>query len=288
MWRAARVDPHHGFDGVACPSRSLCVAVDDAGNVLSSRHPSGRASAWQRAHIDARPLMGVACPSVELCVSADSYGYALTATRPAAGPKAWITTFADLAPRGGWIVPTFESVACPSVLLCYASNGTGYVAALTDLTGVVASQETPVGRIDVVHGEQVFSMSCPTASFCVETTQNQLLSSSDPTGGASAWTSARLTQTRGSGGLGGVSCVATTLCVVTGGIGSAGYVWVATHPNSGQKAWTHTQVDNHQLYGPSCPSLHLCVAGDAAGNVVAVRDPLSLHGASGGGLTGSR
>src|SRR5690242_1142759 len=36
----------HAIGAVACPSASLCVAVDDVGNVLRSSAPTSGASAW--------------------------------------------------------------------------------------------------------------------------------------------------------------------------------------------------------------------------------------------------
>jgi hypothetical protein len=58
-WTVAPVDPNGpalGFvdqpslTGVSCPSVSLCVAVDRAGNVLTSANPTGGSSAWTVAH----------------------------------------------------------------------------------------------------------------------------------------------------------------------------------------------------------------------------------------------
>ena len=34
------------LDGVSCPSSGLCVAVDGAGDVVTSTNPTGGASAW--------------------------------------------------------------------------------------------------------------------------------------------------------------------------------------------------------------------------------------------------
>jgi hypothetical protein len=38
---APHVDAHRSLTGVSCPSRAFCVAVDAAGNVVSSTHPMG-------------------------------------------------------------------------------------------------------------------------------------------------------------------------------------------------------------------------------------------------------
>ena len=75
--------PHTARDGlvaVRCPTTSLCVALDDAGDILTSRNPGAAVPVWKRAHVD-RGLSAIACPSASLCVAVDSRGNALTSTR---------------------------------------------------------------------------------------------------------------------------------------------------------------------------------------------------------------
>jgi hypothetical protein len=58
--------------GVSCPSSSLCVAVDDSGNVLTSTAPTD-ASTWTVTNVDGtHPLADVSCPTTTLCVAGDS------------------------------------------------------------------------------------------------------------------------------------------------------------------------------------------------------------------------
>jgi hypothetical protein len=99
-----------------------------------------------------------------------------------------------------------------------------------------------------------------------------VLTSSNPTGGAAAWTTTLVDNpspdisTRG--GLDDVSCASIGLCVV---VDVNGNVVTSTNPLGGATAWTLTNVDGgNELSGVSCPNVSLCVAVDADGNGNAV------------------
>jgi hypothetical protein len=53
----------NAVDSISCPSTTLCVAVDSAGNVVGSTGPTGGASAWTTSEVDGRtPLDAISCP----------------------------------------------------------------------------------------------------------------------------------------------------------------------------------------------------------------------------------
>jgi hypothetical protein len=82
--------------GVSCPNASLCVAVDSAGNVLTSTTTTGGASAWTVTSVDDNAsLTGISCPSSSLCVAVDNYGDVVTSTNPTGGASAWTLTNVD-------------------------------------------------------------------------------------------------------------------------------------------------------------------------------------------------
>ena len=102
--------------GLACPSRSLCVAVDVAGHVLSSTHPLAARAAWTVANVDPRTrLRALSCPSRRLCVAVDDAGRVLTARNPSRGAASW--TSGTVRPGG------LLDVSCPSARLCVAVGG---------------------------------------------------------------------------------------------------------------------------------------------------------------------
>jgi len=124
------------------------------------------------------------------------------------------------------------------------------------------------------------AVSCPSALLCVSVDQfGGIVSSTDPTGGASAWSFAQLgSQTYRPNTpcnlvalcLLGVSCPSTTLCVA---VGNNGEMVVSSEP-TGAGEWTQSEVDEgRSLLGVSCPSVSLCVAVDQAGDVLTSTDP---------------
>ena len=85
--------------GVSCPSVSMCVAIDSAGNAVASSDPTGPASAWTTTPIETscppnsglcvKQLEAISCPSVSLCVAVDGTGHVLTSTRPTKPSERW-------------------------------------------------------------------------------------------------------------------------------------------------------------------------------------------------------
>src|SRR5438445_10673591 len=75
--------------------------------------------------------------------------------------------------------------------------------------------------------------SCPSSSLCVAVDVNgNVVTSSNPTGGATAW---RVTNVDGSNALTGVSCPSSVFCVAVDGSGN---VATSSNPTGGAAAWT--------------------------------------------------
>ena len=81
------IDTGNALAGVACPSSSLCVAVDESGNALTSTTPA-TASSWKSAPTgDTSGLSRVTCaPATTLCVAIDEDGGLITSPDPATSP----------------------------------------------------------------------------------------------------------------------------------------------------------------------------------------------------------
>ena len=71
-WSIAEVQKGVAIDAVSCTRESLCVAVDEAGDVLSSSNPTGGAGAWSVVHVDEHGLSAVSCASESLCVATNT------------------------------------------------------------------------------------------------------------------------------------------------------------------------------------------------------------------------
>jgi hypothetical protein len=130
-------------------------------------------------------------------------------------------------------------------------------------------------------------ISCPTVALCVAVEGSgdaarvgNIFTSTNPTGGAGAWTVApNIDGNAGFGGPSGVSCPSASLCVA---VDRAGNVLTSTNPTGGAGAWVVTNVESGALgglAGVSCASASLCAAVDYAGNVVTSTNPTGGPGA---------
>ena len=288
-WTATRV----GLSQVTCVSASLCVGVG-GGSVVTSTNPTGGAGAWTVAEVDAVHypadfLSAVSCPSASLCVAFDSAGNVVTSTDPTGGAGAWAITNVDGA-------NPLTGVSCPAASLCVAIDRGGNVVTSTDPTGGASAWHVvPVDTKGVFcagfFGEVCFGLtgiSCPSASLCVAVDlKGDVVASTDPTGGASAWHVAHVdtegvacSEVYGCYGISAVSCASPSLCVA---VDEAGNAVTSTNPTGGSSAWHVAHVDPgdlctpssgcHGLSGVSCPSRSLCVAADVEGSVLTSTNP---------------
>jgi hypothetical protein len=285
-WKLIRTGaPAAPVTAVFCRSARLCLAVGDRGQILSSTHPTGGSAAWRWSATDGEnPLTAIACPSPTECIAGgdaaavDGTGTGVpvlaSSTDPAGDASAWSVSSAVGA----------GVLSCPSTRLCVAGDGSGDISTSSTPAGPTSSWTKaavvpPQPQCEYEHCTNTYasinSLSCPTASLCAAIADNNAasltyyLSSTDPAGGASAWTlDSQLTFTMQS-----VSCPATTLCVAVGGSTAA----TSTTPTAGS-SFTPATIDTApgaSLLAVSCPSSTLCVAVDDKGNVLATTTPTS-------------
>jgi hypothetical protein len=270
------------------------VAVCSAalgGTAASPLTGSAPAAVWQlQAHIEGErfrpnlPLLGVSCPSGSLCVAVGELDTIASSANPTGGGSAWHqaepTGEAENDCHESWKPPcqdprnrTIRGISCPSAQLCVAVTGEGYVYSTTQPTGT--GNDWRVTDIDGNGRDtHLLGISCPTTSLCVAVsgeryTAGKVLTSTNPTGGTSAWT---VTQLDESLDLRGVSCGTPTLCVA---VAEQGRLLVSTNPTGGASAWTAlgTPGGPGDLQGVSCAAAALCVAGNAGGNLLASTNP---------------
>lgn len=114
-------------------------------------------------------------------------------------------------------------------------------------------------------------VSCPSTRLCAVASQQSILTSTQPTGGAAAW---KATPT--SDRVSDVACPTAKLCVATGAAASTGdpEVLTSTDPTS-RAPWKASNVGSPDVNftGVSCPSIWLCVASDSEGRVFASSYP---------------
>ncbi len=300
-WNVAHVDSNQGcgpdacsFQAISCPSTSFCAAVDDAGYVFTSTDPTAGAAGWSSAQIN-RPndLTAISCPSVSVCVAVNYNGEAIASTNPTAGAGAWHATTIDsgfcTGPGlchgiGNVGERQLDAISCPSVSLCVAGDWDGDVITSTDPAGgsnpwsIAYADNNSTGALTGGSIQvAITDVSCPSVSLCVGNDgTGGLITSQNPTGGASAWKLTRAAPVAGGPGGGGfwsLSCPSASLCgaLYQSSWSAPTEVDLSYHPLNGAE-WTPVTVDRvAELRAISCLSELLCVAVDKAGHVIVGR-----------------
>ncbi|MGA8746198.1 MAG: hypothetical protein WB507_10075 [Solirubrobacterales bacterium] len=192
------------------------------------------ASSWTVRQLSDGPteanIFGISCPSASLCVAVGSNSTVATSTNPIGGASAWNAVH----PEG------------------YVEGGPGPGKTL-------------------VLGKAIRGVSCPSVNLCVAVVSNprHVLTSTEPTGGASAWHITELPPQALQ--MEGISCPSAHLCVA---VTSKGNVVTSTDPTGGASDWTTAEVgEGSGLRGVACPNESLCVAVGPPGKVFVSTDP---------------
>ncbi|HEX3325504.1 MAG TPA: carboxypeptidase regulatory-like domain-containing protein, partial [Actinomycetota bacterium] len=287
---------------IDCPSASLCVAVDEDGNILSSTDPTGGIEDWDIASVFPGQTLGdISCASASLCVAVGEEGRIFSSTEPAEGATAWDAVETD--PER-----FLEGVSCPSASLCVAVDDDGNALSSTDPTGnagawhrasvtpgtimrdvscrsvslcvavgdggVAIVSTNPTGNAGAWHqGDSdlesgLTSVSCPTTSLCMAAgEQGEAIASTDPASPIVPWSTVSIEPGRY---MTAISCPSETLCVIAA---AGGRILASTDPTD-DASWSSVEADSENFLGSmSCPSASLCVAGDGAGNVITSTNP---------------
>lgn len=233
LWTAPAAVDDAPIDAIACPSKTMCVAVDRDGDVLTSTDPAAAApNAWQVADVDGTSdLSGIACPSIALCVAVDAGGDAVTSTDPLGGAAAWHVVKIDdgsnvsNSDTAGAVL--LRGVSCPSASLCVAVDADGDALVSEDPTGpavdwasthVDTNHRSSCTRTGLACQSPLVGIACPSSTLCAAADfASNVLTSTDPTT-AAPWTSTS-TDDHGLGSLWGLSCPTTSFCAAVNGSG---------------------------------------------------------------------
>jgi hypothetical protein len=161
-------------------------------------------------------------------------------------------------------------ISCPTASFCVAVGGGNTLASSTDPTGGTGSWDLAFpggGGPDLPNQRQIKGVSCPSPQLCVAVTFEGLIyASTNPTGGAEAWSIADLSAIGPNLHMYGISCPSPSFCAVAAGDGR---ILTSTDPTGGAAAWSLTQLEGPlELRGVSCTSPALCVVvGDNGDNI---------------------
>lgn len=164
-----------------------------------------------------------------LCVAGDVRGEVFASLHPAQSSSQWHRERLE-------VKNSITGVSCPSTTLCVAVDSAGEVMHSSNPVGGAHYWSHPArvnSTLQAGGGYAGFAaVSCPTTTFCIAVgngATNQVATTTDPTGPASAWT---LT-TIGSGVLlDSVSCQSATLCLLGGS-----QAYYSADPTGGASAW---------------------------------------------------
>jgi len=265
-WKVVRVLAVAG--PVSCPSIHLCLAAGvtaDQSDIVTSHDPTGGAHAWTVGVLADQPdgVVKLSCGSTRSCVAVDDHNDVLSTTSPAAGAGAW--TLGNLGQGSSPIA----SIDCPAAEVCVGGDGEGVISSTNPSGAADAWNRSPLPTRGVpgIYGPLgLASVSCPTTTFCVGVDGTAVLTSADPTGGASTWAAAPFPIAQ----VDQVSCSSPQLCVATT---ESGEVLTSTDPGGGEAAWTGTPLGIPQTcdvdgcyYTPliaiSCPTDQFCAVTD--------------------------
>jgi hypothetical protein len=288
--------------GIACPSEALCVAVDGAGNVLTSTDPAAPSPSWTGTPVRPGhpPLTAVSCASTTLCVAVDADGNAYTSIDPTGGEAAWSAAAVDpgralsavscpdtslcvavdeagdvlaLSVPGGWSPPTpvdstaLTAISCASSVRCAAVDATGDVLTSSDPAARPPTWSTPR---PISRGLALRALSCPGTALCAALDgEGDVLASADPwAAGAATWGTTQI-------GLGGapvaISCAGSGLCVAVDGGERA---LASDDAATSLPAWSESRAAaGLHLASIACLGSGICFAADTLGRAVTGRVP---------------
>ncbi len=249
---------------VSCTSPTLCVAVDEAGNVLLSINPTagspaGSGANWNRLEVDAgTALTSVSCVSPTLCVALDSKGNAFVSTNPTAGfPVGSGANWNRLEIDAGMAL---TSVSCTSPTLCVAVDSQGNALVSAEPAGGATAWH----KRAIDPGLGLVAVSCFSAGSCVaiDGAGNALASSNVAAavsagagpGSGATWSSTAFDVL---GAPSAVSCAPTGLCVAADGTGDA---FASDDPTTAPPSWSAIAQTPNALTSVACVAEGLCVA----------------------------
>jgi hypothetical protein len=276
-----------GLTSIGCLDASYCIAVDHDGGLLISRNPGGGPTAWTLSQPESAagkvvPLLRkgttwISCAGdPSRCVASDQAGDVATLTPVLDGPSAHVLYLYG-GVDGGQV--TITGVACEKAL-CVTIGGfaghdpgrplaeqSGYVTTYTETADYGGS----VSSIELPGASALTTVSCPSLSLCVVTdATGDVLTSTDPSGSASAWKVSRAVLPANNL-FSALSCPSVTFCVA---VTRHGDVVTSTDPTGGAHAWKITRVEGSTtLDSVSCATRDFCVVGGLSDSVFVSHDP---------------
>ena len=275
------------FEGIACPTTSLCIAWDQLGDIFASTDPTGGATAWSGFKIAPRySFSAMACPTTSLCVATGTEEV-FTSIDPAGGAGAWHSASVDVGPcpyqaHAGChgFSRNIGTVSCPSASLCVAADWDGDVLTTSEPANAAAwhveyvDHEVRPSFLAKSSQAGIGAMTCPDSSHCIASDDSgNVLTSMDPTGGTAAWKLARFESDFAANSV-PLSCPSVTRCVrgVDQILSLKPDSLAVNYDTFGGGEWNPVSIVSGFIpIAISCPSEQLCVSVNDTGGVIVGR-----------------
>ncbi len=243
---------------ISCPSRTLCLAFNDAGRVFVSQNPAAGGRSFHKVRgLDiptnlgfstSLQLFNVACPSTHLCLTA-THGTLVYTTNPTGGASAWHRDTLDPS-----VDNHIDSIACRTAHFCVAlDNNTGGgsigASAMTFTSANPAGGATAWVAGAPLQNVNSAGLSCLSTGFCVVGTDSSIEWISNVSDPMATW---QFMMGSGPGAIDSVSCPSARLCLAV-----PHYIrndLVSTNPAAG--SWRQTPGGTGYL---TCAATTLCV-----------------------------
>lgn len=182
--------------------RLVTIGLAVAASVVGSIAASGASAGWTWSSSAQLPagVFSLSCASSTLCVAGTNEGL-FVSTNPGGGSAAWIQSAEPPYPVG--FGPEVHGVACPTTTMCVGVGVNSIISSSNPANGASAWVDAPVSMPSTQYFEGV---ACASSTFCVAFAVSSIpgnpagpaprngivYTSTDPTGGTSAWYEQRL------------------------------------------------------------------------------------------------
>lgn len=176
-------------------------------------------------------------------------------------------------------------MSCPTTSFCVATGAGNTIATSTNPTGGAADWSVAfvgAGTLPTPEGvspaRQIRGVDCTSPALCVGVSFEGLIyTSTNPGGGAGAWTVTDIDPPGPNTHMSGVSCPSPSFCAAAA---DKGRIITSTNPLGGAGAWTITELGQTlRLRAISCTSPAFCVAVGDEGQILSSTNPTGGAGA---------
>jgi hypothetical protein len=264
---------------VSCTGNRLCVALDDAGNALSTSLPLSTLERWQSTPVTpGLALNDVSCTPSGFCAAVGVDSWMATTSQPTGAGAAWSTKdlglFSD-SDQSGHSSDELLAVGCASASLCAAvsySSARNLIVSLDPGASAPVWDSHSVGSIR--SGALFYAVACPARSLCVGAASDGKVATSIDAG--AHWRQTYIESPRARNGsltpsIYDVSCPTTSFCAT---VDDRHNVITSRNATGSASAWHRVHLRHrHRLASISCASASLCVALDRRGHALASTRP---------------